>query len=73
MLILEQVFKFKEMCKEESKKVCCNDCDNFGHDSACASQPYPEFYCIKGHWDMISNTDDLYRLIDCSDFKPIKK
>ena len=53
-------------------KKCCNNCDNFGHESSCSDQPYPEFFCLKGHWDGISSMDDLYVLVDCIDFKLIK-
>jgi hypothetical protein len=60
--------------KEVSEPSCIN-CDYFYSRSPDISQPYPEFACIKGHWDGIASSeeyDELFEEIDCKDFTVCK-
>jgi hypothetical protein len=50
----------------------CDECLNFCSEGPQPDQPWPEFWCAKGKWDGVSNTDDLYEEIECEDFSPIK-
>ena len=51
-------------------------CINCKHYYFCApqyDQPYPEFACLKGHWDGINcneQYDELFNEIKCDDYTP---
>jgi len=47
---------------------CCAECDNFHYESPQMDQPYPEFWCGEQHWDGITDYDELYEPIKCSDY-----
>lgn len=51
------------------KKTTCDTCQNLGYNAPQSDQPYPEFWCVKGRWDAISNLDDLSIKIECIDYK----
>lgn len=48
---------------------CCYNCKYLYHEGGSSYQPYPEIICGKGHWDGVSNTDELFEEISCIDFK----
>ena len=50
----------------------CSNCIFFGYEPPCFDQPYPEFWCIKEHWDGIASQEDqdaLEEETDCKDHK----
>lgn len=55
--------------KENPMVKNCNDCNYFGYEPPMHDQPYPEFWCSKGVWDGIDDTDDLLKENDCIKFK----
>jgi hypothetical protein len=49
----------------------CVNCKFFGFNRGDSTQPYDEYYCMKGHWDGIASQEDLDALNkqnDCKDF-----
>jgi len=48
---------------------CCSDCKHFWYESACSTQPYPEFGCTKNKWDGVTSTDDLLIENKCKEFE----
>jgi|SaaInl7_200m_RNA_FD_contig_61_622671_length_404_multi_3_in_0_out_0_1 hypothetical protein len=49
-------------------KKTCESCAHLGYESGVSSQPYPELWCGKKHWDGVENTDTLLEPIDCMDW-----
>ena len=45
----------------------CNNCNHFGYAAPVSDQPYPEFWCGKGKWDVIENYYDIEKINDCED------
>jgi hypothetical protein len=62
----------KEINKDVSDaEQSCINCKHYYFAAPQHDQPYPEFACLKGHWDGISckeQYDDLFNKIDCDDF-----
>ena len=54
------------------EKECCSKCRYFSYESPCHDQPYPEFWCAKGHWDGITSYDDLEEPVACFDWAKIE-
>jgi len=52
---------------DEFSSKCCADCEHMRYESACHDQPYPEFWCGKGHWDS-GDCDAIKEPVDCSDW-----
>ncbi len=50
-------------------KVYCPNCKFFWYEGAMPDQPHPEFTCMKGKWDGISNYSDLDEPMDCDLYK----
>ena len=52
-------------------RCSCINCKNYYFAPPQHDQPYPEFACLKGHWDGISckeHYDELFNEINCEDF-----
>jgi len=49
-------------------KPCCSSCENLGYESPQPDQPYPEIWCMKGHFDCPSSLDELHEPINCKDY-----
>ena len=50
----------------------CIDCLYYYFAKPQHDQPYPEFACLKGHWDGINCTEDYNELFeenDCNDYE----
>ena len=50
---------------------CCTNCSHFNYDAPRFDQPYPEFWCGKGHWCGISCSEEYEALnepFECADF-----
>lgn len=53
------------------EEQCCIKCKHYYFYPPQHDQPYPEFACLKEHWDGIScneEYDELFNKIDCVDF-----
>lgn len=54
-----------------NEKHSCINCKHFYESQTNPYQPHPEFACLKGKWDGISNGDEynsLYKENDCKEF-----
>ena len=56
---------------ESVEDDCCMRCYQFESDAARHDQPYPEFWCSKGHWEGVTDMDDLWKPVICPDFKEV--
>ncbi len=67
------IIREKQVTKQQTKvrfsKPSCDICRSFYSQGPVADQPYPEFACMKGHWDGINSFDSLSEPVKCKDFK----
>lgn len=45
---------------------CCAECDHLASDCSPA-KAWPSIWCVKGHFDTLSNYNTLYDDTDCKD------
>lgn len=77
------MIEFNENVSNEEMPTCANpllaagrsciNCKSYYFAAPQHDQPYPEFACLKGHWDGISckeDYDELFNEINCEDFTP---
>ena len=59
----------EKLNNESTVDHSCINCKYYYFSAPQHDQPYPEFACMKEHWDGLSCTEDYDKLFDKTDCK----